>query len=61
MKQPRLILLKIGILFLSINLYAQTRLIFDTDFGDDANDLGALAMDQDEIAAVIEGMMLGEF
>ena len=44
MKRSRLILLLIGILFLSINLYAQTRIIFDTDFGGDADDLGALAM-----------------
>ncbi len=44
MKQSRLILLMIGTLFLSINTYAQTRIIFDTDFGIDADDLGALAM-----------------
>ncbi len=44
MKQSRLVLLMIGTLFLSINTYAQTRIIFDTDFGIDADDLGALAM-----------------
>lgn len=29
---------------LSLNVYAQTRIIFDTDIGADADDLGALAM-----------------
>ena len=32
------------ILLLSINLSGQTKIIFDTDFGGDADDLGALAM-----------------
>ncbi|MEO0572806.1 MAG: nucleoside hydrolase [Bacteroidota bacterium] len=32
------------ILLLGINLSAQTNIIFDTDFGGDADDLGALAM-----------------
>ncbi len=44
MKHSRFILLIIGILFLSISSYAQTRIIFDTDFGIDADDLGALTM-----------------
>jgi len=30
--------------FLSVNLFSQPKLIFDTDFGGDADDLGALAM-----------------
>lgn len=34
----------IFILFLSVNLFSQPKLIFDTDFGGDADDLGALAM-----------------
>jgi len=44
MKQSRLILLLTGILFFSIISQAQTKIIFDTDFGGDADDLGALAM-----------------
>ncbi len=31
-------------LLLSLNLYSQKKIIFDTDFGGDADDLGALAM-----------------
>ena len=31
-------------LFLSSILHAQTKIIFDTDFGGDADDLGAIAM-----------------
>ena len=37
-------LLLIALLFLSFNSQAQTRIIFDTDIGGDADDLGALAM-----------------
>jgi len=33
-----------GFSLLSISLYSQTRIILDTDFGGDADDLGALAM-----------------
>jgi inosine-uridine nucleoside N-ribohydrolase len=44
MKQPKLTLLLIGVLLLSIETNSQTRIIFDTDFGSDADDLGALAM-----------------
>ncbi len=44
MKQSRLLLLLIVTIFLSVNSQAQTRIIFDTDFGIDADDLGALAM-----------------
>jgi len=44
MKQSGLLLLMIGIFFISISTNAQTRIIFDTDFGIDADDLGALAM-----------------
>lgn len=44
MKQARLLLLLIGTIFFSLNSLAQTRIIFDTDIGGDADDLGALAM-----------------
>ncbi len=44
MKQIRFLLLLSGILFLSLNSQSQTRIIFDTDIGGDADDLGALAM-----------------
>ena len=44
MKQSRLLLLLIGTIFLLVNSHAQTRIIFDTDIGGDADDLGALAM-----------------
>jgi hypothetical protein len=44
MKQSRLLLLLIGTILLSVNSQAQTRIIFDTDIGGDADDLGALAM-----------------
>ncbi len=44
MKLNKLLLLLIGVLFLSVISQAQTRIIFDTDFGIDADDLGALAM-----------------
>ena len=44
MKQIRFLLLLSGILFLSFNSQSQTRIIFDTDIGGDADDLGALAM-----------------
>jgi len=44
MKPYKLLLLLIGLLFLSFNFQAQTRIIFDTDIGGDADDLGALAM-----------------
>ena len=60
MKQSRLILLLIGVLFFSVISQAQTRIIFDTDFGIDADDLGALAMlhhfvdkDECELAAIM--------
>ena len=44
MKLNKLLLLLIGVLFLPVISQAQTRIIFDTDFGIDADDLGALAM-----------------
>ncbi len=44
MKKAGLILLLIGTLILSVNSVSQTRIIFDTDIGGDADDLGALAM-----------------
>jgi len=44
MKKHRFLLLLLGLLFLSVNSIAQTRIIFDTDIGGDADDLGALAM-----------------
>jgi len=44
MKQARLLLLLLGFFILPVNSLAQTRIIFDTDFGIDADDLGALAM-----------------
>jgi len=44
MKQIKLLTLLIGIFFLAVISQAQTRIIFDTDFGGDADDLGALAM-----------------
>jgi len=43
MKQIRL-LVSVVIFFCSINTFSQPNLIFDTDFGGDADDLGALAM-----------------
>lgn len=56
--------LKIGFVIiltaLSLNLFSQVKLIFDTDFGGDADDLGALAMlhhlvakDECEILAIM--------
>jgi len=60
MKKNILLPLLIGILFLSVISQAQTRIIFDTDFGIDADDLGALAMlhhfvdkDECELAAIM--------
>jgi len=44
MKQYKLLLLLIGFILLSFISQAQTRIIFDTDIGGDADDLGALAM-----------------
>ena len=44
MKLNKLLLLLIGVLFFPVISQAQTRIIFDTDFGIDADDLGALAM-----------------
>ena len=38
MKQARLLFLLIGTIFLSVNSHAQTRIIFDTDIGGDADD-----------------------
>ena len=60
MKKNIILPLLIGILFLSVISQAQTRIIFDTDFGIDADDLGALAMlhhfvdkDECELAAIM--------
>lgn len=44
MKPSRFSRLLIGMIFLSVNSFAQTKIIFDTDIGGDADDLGALAM-----------------
>ena len=44
MKLNQVLLLLIGALLLSVISQAQTRIIFDTDFGIDADDLGAQAM-----------------
>lgn len=44
MKIYRLMLLMAIAVVLSFNAYPQTRIIFDTDIGGDADDLGALAM-----------------
>ncbi len=44
MKQPILLLILIGTIVLSFSSFAQTKIIFDTDIGGDADDLGALAM-----------------
>lgn len=44
MELNKFAVLLIGILFLSFISQAQTRIIFDTDIGGDADDLGALAM-----------------
>lgn len=44
MKAKRLLLFIFIIIFLSVTSHAQTKIIFDTDFGGDADDLGALVM-----------------
>ena len=44
MKKISITFLMMGFSLLSISLYSQTRIILDTDFGGDADDLGALAM-----------------
>ncbi len=44
MKVKRLLLFIVIIIFLPVASSAQTKIIFDTDLGDDADDLGALVM-----------------
>lgn len=44
MKPSGFLFLLMGVVLLPLNSYAQTRIIFDTDIGGDADDLGALAM-----------------
>ena len=44
MKNQSTLLTLVLMFILNINLYGQTKIIFDTDFGGDADDLGALAM-----------------
>ncbi|MEE9431091.1 MAG: nucleoside hydrolase [Melioribacteraceae bacterium] len=44
MKTKKNILILLSLLIFPLNIFAQTKIIFDTDFGGDADDLGALAM-----------------
>jgi len=44
MKNKSRILILIASLFLTINTFSQVQIIFDTDFGGDVDDLGALVM-----------------